>query len=451
MDVRLKYELHKNQALIHASKARFNVIKAGRRFGKTQLALFRLVQRSFKYPGDTFWYLAPYRWQAKSIAWSFLIKTLIPAPLIRRRLETDLLIETYNGSEIRLIGCDNVESLRGNKIRAVTFDEAAYIKKEVWFDEIQPQLLGFKGDSFADFISSPNRKGSNWFTDFHADALRKQLSGDKNWASFHFTTYDNPTMTKEEVDEMRREMPEDSFEIECMAIESPYAGTLYGEFQTPQNLGEYEGKEALRMYRAIDWGIDHPTVCLWLKLDLPNKKVYVFDEYVKSGSVIMENAEKINSITGNRPMEWTVCDPSMNKRNSQTGRTDMIEFSRYGINCIPGDNRDRGIDVLKMFFKKDMIFVSPKCKNLIYQLKNLQRGQDEGDDCADALRYAVLRIHDSIHGMNVYENVSQELPYPKYSPEHLADIRKLNLNDENIFPASKNESTDWVFAEAMDY
>ena len=61
----------------------------------------------------------------------------------------------------------------------------------------------------------------------------------------------------------------------------------------------------------------------------------------------------------------------------------MDEFARNGVVCIPADNKDRGIDCLKMMLKKDMIHIHPKCKNLILQLKNIQRGDDEGDDCTD--------------------------------------------------------------------
>lgn len=452
--VTLNIRLHANQQRIEDSNARFTVIKAGKRFGKTKLALFRLIKRALMFPGDMFWYLAPTYRMAKTIAW-IEMKRMIPPGMVRRANETELVIELVNGSMICLIGCDNEDALRGTQLRAVVFDEAAYIKRDIWPSIISGQLLGFKGKSYADFISSPNKLGMNWFSDFHSEAERKMAQGDRDWAAFYFTIYDNPTLTKKEIDDLKANTPDDIWDLEYMAKESPYAGTLYGEFNAALHLGEYEGKEKLPVCRAIDWGISHPTACLWMKIDRAGKMVYIYDEYVKSGALIDEVAETIKFITGGVNLEFTVCDPSMKQRlgirsSADWGRqsaTRLMEFARYGIHCIPADNGERGVDVLKMYLKKGMLKISPKCKNLIFQLKNLQRGEDEGDDAADCARYGILRIHDTIQGMNVYENEAKKALV--YTLESLAERRQLNVNDPDLFPKSLNESTNWAFEECL--
>jgi hypothetical protein len=178
-----------------------------------------------------------------------------------------------------------------------------------------------------------------------------------------------------------------------------------------------------------------------MKLDRAAKTIYVYDEYLKSGALINESCEYIRRITGNAPIEWTVCDPSLNKRNSQTPFTDMMEFARNGISCIPADNRDRGYDVTKMFLKKNHLIISPKCKNLIYQLRNVQRDQEEGEDLLDCLRYGVLRIHDHIQGMNIYEIEAKE------RPRIIEHSKELNIND--FIKPREQELTSWVYEEAV--
>ena len=443
IDAKLNIILHKNQRIINDSKARFNVIKAGRRFGKTWLALYRMCVKAGR-PNSVIWYVAPTYKQAKTIAWKDLEFILYPSRhLVKRSIENDLYKEFFNGTRIYLIGADNETSLRGPKLHHVVFDEAAYIKEDAWASVIRPQLLsvGEEEDGTADFISSPNDKGRNWYTNFHAEAKRKQDAGDKEWAAHFYTIYDNPSYNEDRIKNERENTTEDRWNLEFMCQESEYAGQLYGEFDSEKNMGEYQGRDPLPAFRGIDWGIAHPTVCLWVKLDILTKTVYFYDEFVKSGMVIAESCGMIKQITGQTPIDWTVIDPSTAKRNSQTGRSDSVEFARNGVTCIPADNRDRGYDVAKMFLKKGMVKISPKCKSLIYGLKNVQRGDAEGDDCTDVFRYIILRIHDYINGMNVFDH-EQVISRPQVMGD------EINLNDDRFFPKRQEpREAEWVFSE----
>jgi hypothetical protein len=439
--VKINLVLHDGQRRIHASPAKFKVCKAGKRFGKTKWALFEICQIAARERNKTFWMIAPTYRQAKQIAWAQL-KWLIPNDIVERRVETDLLIEFKSGSTLQLIGADNDDSLRGIKLHGVIFDECAYIDEYVW-PLIRGQLLGSNGEEsgFAYFISSPNKKGRNWFTNFHAEAQKKESMGDKDWAAFYFTIHDNPTLDPGEVQKMKDDTPDETWQLEYLAIESQYAGVLYSEFTSDKNIGEPKDpySKSLLHYRGIDWGIDHPTVCLWASLDPSEKIVYITDEFVRSDLVISESADMIKTRTGDKPIEWTVIDPSTGKRNSQTGRSDALEFNRSGIPTIMADNRERGYDVTKMFLKKARIKVSPKCKTLIYALKNVQRGEDEGDDTTDALRYIILRIHDNISGMNIFE--MEGSGYTPSSPES----HEINIYDP-IFAETKpkNNIQEWL-------
>lgn len=155
-------------------------------------------------------------------------------------------------------------------------------------------------------------------------------------------------------------------------------------------------------YRAIDWGLTHPTVCLWAAVYPEKNIVHIYDELCKSGLVVEESCEVIKDKTGDTKIEWTVIDPSAARRDVITGRSVQDEFLRCGIGTVPGDRRGgdkiggRGVDVVKRFIKKGMLLVDPKCRNLIYELKTLQWGQKEGDDCTDALRYLLVRLHDLV-------------------------------------------------------
>mgnify|MGYP001574008327 CR=1 FL=1 len=227
--------------------------------------------------------------------------------------------------------------------------------------------------------------------------------GDKDVSAFFYTIYDNPTIPKDEIEKLKNNTPEYIWNLEYMAQESAYSGQMYDEFSRETNVEVIEMPEGSLAFRGVDWGMKHPTSCIFVKLDLSKKLIYVYDEYVKAGEICKVHAETITKMTGDTKVGWTVCDPTMAKRDPQTGRTDILEFSRYGVHMVAADNGDRGYDVVKMFLKTGMLKIHPKCRQTIIELENYQRGDAEGDDCLDPLRYVCLRIHDTINGMNHFE------------------------------------------------
>lgn len=398
-NVKLGIELHEKQQLIHDSVARFKVVKCGRRFGKTVLELFELLQAAGTTTNGIFWYIAPTYGQAKEIAWT-LLKRICPRNIMKSSpRESELSIELWNGSIIKLKGSDYPESLKGVPLDGVVMDEAAFHQELVWTEIIRPQLMDKKG--WCHFISTPH--GTNWFTSLFNEARIRKDVGDVDWDYFHFTTFDNPYIDKKEIELSRDTMPEDKFNQEVLAIESEDVGLMYPEFNYTNNTGVYGGDSILMKVRAVDWGIAHPTVCIWGGLDLNDKRLYIYDEYVKSNALIKESCAVINQITGTDKIEWSVIDPSTSKRNSQTNHRDSDEFSRCGVHCIPADNKDRGYDITRMFLKLGILKINPKCKTVIYQLRNLNREDKVGDDATDCLRYMCTRIHDFVYGMSIVD------------------------------------------------
>ena len=72
------------------SRARFVCLMAGRKFGKTKLAVFKSIQEAGK-KGSLVWYIAPTYKQAKDIAWGEFMR-LIPTMLIETSNKNECLI-----------------------------------------------------------------------------------------------------------------------------------------------------------------------------------------------------------------------------------------------------------------------------------------------------------------------------------------------------------------------
>ena len=184
------------QQMVIDHPARYKVLNAGRRFGKSTLAVIECVGHALE-DGGLVWYCAPYYKQVKSIGWQML-KAFIPKELVLKTNESELYFELINGARIKLIGTDTPDSLVGVGLTFVVLDEAALMDPTVWPQIIQPMLVDTKGEAL--FISTP--RGYNWFHELYLKAEK-----DPEWAAFTFKTSDNQAVEgiAEEVEKVRKD------------------------------------------------------------------------------------------------------------------------------------------------------------------------------------------------------------------------------------------------------
>lgn len=218
------YALSAAQSIIFNDARRHRVIVAGRRFGKTWLALIWLLTVACAIKRSKCWYLAPTRPQAKDIAWEDL-KLLVPSALIRKNgiSETELTVTLINGSKISLKGTENFETLRGRGLTAVVLDEFADMKKGVW-TVVRPQLSDLGKEGRAMFIGTP--RGYDEFKELY-DRAREGRPG---WGAHHFTTLQGGNVSAEELVDARRDMNEREFRQEYLATFEMIEGRILHAF-----------------------------------------------------------------------------------------------------------------------------------------------------------------------------------------------------------------------------
>lgn len=188
---------HQNQQIIRDSEARFKVVVAGRRFGKTVFAINELINNSLIYPNTRNWCIAPTYRQAKEIAWKMLFYYL-PVEVISKKNEVELSVDLIQGSTITLKGADTPDSLRGVGLNYAILDEYAQMKEEVWDEIIRPMLIDSKGSAL--FIGTPLGYNHFW-------KLYNKERDDTDYKSFHFKSIDNLAIEGiiEEVEKARLE------------------------------------------------------------------------------------------------------------------------------------------------------------------------------------------------------------------------------------------------------
>jgi hypothetical protein len=197
----LDFQLHSGQLDIFNDPARFKVVAAGRRFGKSFLAAITLLINGLKDSNDAgyditdkeVYYVAPTFDQAKKIMWPLLKKLgrmEREGGVIASTVENTAVLTLINGRRISIKGADRPDLLRGVGLSYVVLDEYAFMKPDVWQQIIRPALADVEGGAL--FIGTPD--GKNHFYDIFEKA--KTLPG---WKSWQFESLTNPTLNPDEI------------------------------------------------------------------------------------------------------------------------------------------------------------------------------------------------------------------------------------------------------------
>lgn len=207
----LKFNLLKWQMEELKRAARFLVIMAGRRCGKSRFAIIRALIKGIECPtkeGGVL-YVAPTQNMARVLAWELFME--LGRPIIASSNSTHAEITLVNGVKIYVRGADQPDNLRGMKLWFAVLDEAKDFKPDVWPLIIRPALTDMKGGAL--FIGTPE-PGDNQFNKLFDDA---ETDNTGEWAARLLTTYDNELIDPQEIEDAKRTLSTAQFEQEYMA------------------------------------------------------------------------------------------------------------------------------------------------------------------------------------------------------------------------------------------
>ncbi len=220
MSTDLNIKLLPWQQKVWDSKARFKVVAAGRRTGKSRLAAYLLIFYGLQVKQGHVFYVAPTQGQARDIMWQNLLE--VGHPVIKSSHINNLQITLINGATISLKGADRPETMRGVSLKYLVMDEYADMKPEVWEQILRPALADQKGGAL--FIGTP--MGRNHFYDLYTYA---NVGEDKTYHGWHFTSYDNPMLDPEEIDVAKKSMSSYAFRQEFMASFEAMGSDIFKE------------------------------------------------------------------------------------------------------------------------------------------------------------------------------------------------------------------------------
>ena len=363
----MKWKIDAKRREILNDPARYKIVSSGRRFGKSYFSVLFLLNKPLE-ANERRWIVFPTYRQAKMVSWN-LLKSIFANKQATIN-ETELSITLDNGAKIELKGADKPDSLRGVSTTMVVMDEYSYMKENVWGEIIQPTLAENKGTAL--FVGTPS--GLNHFYDLYV----KGQSNDSDYKSWQFTTLEGGFISKDEVENAKKNLDKRTFQQEYEASFLTAANRCAYNFNRDTHCKVME--KSPRMFWGIDFGVASYMTAL-LMCENTAGEVYVFDEIGLQNSNTFELAKLMQEKGRGLPC---YPDPAGKARTSNSTKSDHKILQDAGFTVIAKKSNPTQKDRLNALNRmledatgKHKLFINPKCKNTIRDLElcTLDNGQ----------------------------------------------------------------------------
>jgi len=305
---------HAGQLEVHNSDARFKVLSAGRRWGKTRLGVNECLDVAAQ--GGRAWWVSP-SYKTSEVGWRPLRQIARKISGAEIRL-VDRVVNFPGGGFVAVRSADNPDSLRGEGLDFVVMDECAFMQREAWTEAIRPALSDRQGKVL--FISTP--KGRNWLWEIY----QRGVSGEDGWQSWTFPTSSNPFIAKEEIEAAKRDLPEMIFRQEYLAEFIDDAGGVFRRVQEAAVLEPKEYEEGKQYIAGVDVAasVDFTVVSV---LDAESKEMVYLDRFNRVDYPVL--IDRLEAVYHRYHLT------SMVVESNSIGRPVIDELVTRGLNIIP--------------------------------------------------------------------------------------------------------------------
>jgi phage terminase large subunit len=357
----------------HERTQRWACLVAHRRAGKTVAAVNDIIRSAMfaRSSNPLYGYCAPYRSQAKSVAWDYF--KFYAAPVTRDVNESELTVELVNGAKIRLFGADNADAMRGLGFDGIYMDEYGDFKPSVFGNVIRPALSDKQG--WAVFGGTP--KGKNQFWEIYETATR--IPGE--WFLLRLPATSSGILPATELAAARAQLAEDQYlqEYECSfeaAIQGAFFGKEMREAQDQGRICHVPHDTGLPVFTAWDLGYRDDTA-VWF-YQLGRGEIRVIDFYAVSG----EDIHDIAAVVTGKPYKYArhYLPHDARAKSLQTGKSIVEQLAAHldiaKLAVVPDIGVQSGIQAVRLILPQ-VWFDAERCREGIEALRQYQREYDE--------------------------------------------------------------------------
>ena len=384
-----------------------------RRGGKTVACVVDLILRAIytKKKNARFAYVAPFRQQAKEIAWQYL-KDYTDGIRIEAPRESELRVKLPTGAWITLYGADNPDALRGMYFDGVVLDEFGDMKPTLLGEVILPTLTDRQG--WLAIIGTS--KGRNQFF----NSARKAEYSDE-WFYKMARASETGLIPEKDLKEIAEQMSPEEYdqEMEC-SFDAAVKGTYYAA-----HINKAEKEKRIVDVRNHPLYDDHQTVNVVADLGYSDSSAWWFwqtrpdgfaliDYYQAAGKDLAHYLRILHSKPYALDTIWLPHDAKA--RTLQTGLSTIEQIlkpkrvcpdlyspdARLKVRIVPKLSVQQGIDATRMVLPL-CYFDKVACYEGLEALRSYQRRWNDStqsfsekplhnwaSDAADAFRYFSL-------------------------------------------------------------
>jgi len=312
---------HARQQEFIDSPAKRKIIRAGRRGGKTIGIAILAVQAFLQ--GKRVLYAAPTSEQTDRF-W-YEVTTALVEPIragVYVQNKSERWVERAGTlNRIKAKTAWDADSLRGDYADLLIFDEWQLSNEDAWEVVGAPMLMDNNGDAV--FIYTPPSLRSAGISKAHDPrhaakmfaAARADESG--RWATFHFTSLDNPYLSTEGIAEATSDMSRSAYRQEILAEDDELAVSrlVYGIWDESRGkIPRFEIPLTWPVWSGHDFGTANPAALFWARVRLPlpagapgtlrQGDLVVFREYLPgAGKSTALNVQAFLDITRGRTVQ----------------------------------------------------------------------------------------------------------------------------------------------------
>ena len=392
--------------------------------GKSYLARAKEIIRRMKYSGTTGVII---RKTHPELLANHIRKMQVEFPFINAWYRSgEKAIYYPNGSvtEFKYLDSTNdVYNFQGIEYDDISLDEATQHEEEVFKIlktslRTDPRVKEMHPDYKPKMMltGNPGGIGHAWVQRLFVD---RDFDTNENPRDYHFIQafiWDNPIFLEANPQYLQNleDLPEDLRRAYLEGDWNIFAGQFFKKLRAERHLMEpVDLHPQWVRFRAIDWGYNHPTVCVWAAVDYDNN-IYIYRTYKEKEITTERTAKNILALT--KPDENVVSTVAghdlwarIKTDEKSTDKTIADQMARNGLyltravtDRIHGWNALREVlewnenkpePQLRIFNTPDNLKLFGGLKRLIHDdLKKEDVKKMDGDDEGDTVRYLIMHI-----------------------------------------------------------
>lgn len=395
-------KLYAKQAAAIFARARYAVIEASTKSGKTHGCIAWIVEQAVMRGGENrhFWWIAPSFRQAR-IAYRRTKLALRKLPGVAYN-DSAPWLRLPNGGMIWFLSGENPDNLYGEDVYAAVIDEGTRTRATVW-TAVRTTLTATEGPIRV--IGNVNGI-RNWVWRLARKAEERMRANDPAWHYARLTIYDARDagiISDAEIIDARGTLTEAEFSELYLAVPAKTLALIYAPFNAT-NITERADylPDAGPIYIAYDWGFTDPTAILLCQYR--DGTLHVFDELYGSGRSeadwVQEVVRRVIALPGyegptyeewgtswrdgKSPKQWPNLWPDLAAGDPSAVQL-RAEFNRRGIGARKPKYVKHAVtsgqDVLRALIEtadeQRHLFVHPRCTHLIEGFENLRATEHE--------------------------------------------------------------------------